>query len=123
MEHYILNWFEIPALDFHRAKRFYETILGIEMQTENLAGIQIGYFPFHNGRPTGCITNDPNLSPSQEGILLYLNGDPDLSLILNKIEDAGGKVLVPKKPVSPEYGFYAVFIDSEGNKIGVQSAQ
>lgn len=123
MEGYILNWFEIPVRDFSRAKKFYEAILGIEMQTETLDNVRMAYFPFYNGRPTGCITEDTNLAPSGKGVLIYLNGDPDLSVILNEVEAAGGHIVTPKKPVSPEYGFFAIFIDTEGNTIGLHSVR
>lgn len=59
---------------------------------------------------------------STDGPLIYMNGNPDLERILNKIEAAGGKILVPKTEISPEYGFMAVFIDCEGNRIGLHSA-
>jgi predicted enzyme related to lactoylglutathione lyase len=53
--------------------------------------------------------------------LIYLNGNPDLQTILNKIEIAGGKIMVPKTPISPEYGYMAVMVDTEGNRIGLHS--
>jgi uncharacterized protein len=123
MEGHILNWFEVPVRDFTRAKKFYETILGIDMQTETLDNVRMAYFPFFNGRPTGCITEDSNLTPADRGVLIYLNGDPDLSVILGRVEKAGGRIIEPKKPVSPEYGFFAIFMDTEGNKIGLHSAR
>jgi predicted enzyme related to lactoylglutathione lyase len=56
-----------------------------------------------------------------DGPLIYLNGNPDLQNILDKVEKAGGKIMVPKTEISPEYGFMAVFIDTEGNRIGLHS--
>ena len=53
--------------------------------------------------------------------MIYLNGNPDVQKVLDKVEAAGGKILVPKTEISPEYGFMAVFIDSEGNRIGLHS--
>ena len=37
------------------------------------------------------------------------------------MSDAGGKVAVPKTKISDEHGFFAIFIDSEGNKVGLHS--
>jgi hypothetical protein len=54
-------------------------------------------------------------------VLIYLNGNPDLQNVLNKVEAAGGKIMVPKTQISPEYGFMAVFVDTEGNRIGLHS--
>jgi predicted enzyme related to lactoylglutathione lyase len=56
-----------------------------------------------------------------EGPLIYLNANPDLQGVLDKVEAAGGKVFVPKTEISPEYGFMGVFIDTEGNRIGLHS--
>ena len=56
-----------------------------------------------------------------DGALVYLNANPDVQNVLNKIESAGGKIVVPKTEISPEYGHMAVFIDSEGNRIALHS--
>jgi predicted enzyme related to lactoylglutathione lyase len=56
-----------------------------------------------------------------DGPLIYLNGTPDVQIILDKVESAGGSILVPKTEISPEYGFMAVIIDTEGNRIGLHS--
>ena len=56
-----------------------------------------------------------------DGPLIYLNGNPDVQNILDKVETAGGKIMVPKTEISPEYGFMAVIIDTEGNRIGLHS--
>ncbi|NJK98981.1 MAG: VOC family protein [Bacteroidetes bacterium] len=123
MERHILNWFEIPVKDFERAKKFYETILDIQMPVESMDGFRMAFFPFFNGTPTGCITEGDFTLPSEShGVLIYLNGEPDLSVIIDKVEQAGGAVLTPKQLISPEYGYYGLFRDSEGNKIGLQSA-
>lgn len=56
-----------------------------------------------------------------DGPLVYLNGNPDLQRVLDKVEKAGGKVVVPKTQISPEYGYMAVFIDTEGNRNALHS--
>ena len=56
-----------------------------------------------------------------DGPLIYLNGNPDIQVVLNKVESAGGKILVPKTEISPEYGYMAVIIDTEGNRIAFHS--
>jgi predicted enzyme related to lactoylglutathione lyase len=58
---------------------------------------------------------------SSEGVLVYLNANPDVQLVLDKVEAVGGKLVVPKTQISPEYGHMGVFIDSEGNRIAVHS--
>jgi len=56
-----------------------------------------------------------------DGPLIYLNGNPDLQIILDRVEAAGGKIIVPKTEINPDYGFMGVFIDTEGNRIGLHS--
>ena len=58
---------------------------------------------------------------STDGPLIYLNGNPDLQNVLDKVEAAGGKIMVAKTMISPEYGYMAVIIDTEGNRIGLHS--
>jgi len=50
-----------------------------------------------------------------------LNGNPDLQNILNRVVNAGGTIMVPKMEISPEYGYMAVIMDTEGNRIGLHS--
>jgi hypothetical protein len=53
--------------------------------------------------------------------MVYLNANPDVQPILDRIEAAGGKIIVPKTEISPEHGHMAVFIDSEGNRMALHS--
>ena len=53
--------------------------------------------------------------------MVYLNANPDVQLVLDKVEAAGGKILVPKTEISPEIGFMGVFIDTEGNRVALHS--
>jgi predicted enzyme related to lactoylglutathione lyase len=62
-------------------------------------------------------TNHPSLMVH----LVYLNGNPDVQNVLDKVEAAGGKILVPKTQISPEHGYMAVFADTEGNRIGLHA--
>ena len=53
-----------------------------------------------------------------DGPLIYLNGNPDVQKVLDKVEAAGGKIMVPKTEISPSMASMAVIIDTEGNRIG-----
>lgn len=56
-----------------------------------------------------------------EGPLIYLNGNPDVQIILDRVEAAGGKILVPKSTISEDYGDMAVIQDTEGNRIALHN--
>ena len=119
-----ISWFEIPAQEINRAQKFYETIFDITMIPMDLAQIRMRLFPIENPMNIGgaLVYNAEFYKPSsKDGSLIYLNGNPDLKIILDKIEDAGGKVIVPKTQISPDYGYMAVFIDSEGNRVALHS--
>jgi predicted enzyme related to lactoylglutathione lyase len=118
-----LNWFEISVKDIKRASKFYETIFGIKLQTSDMMGMQMASFPYEdmNGKVSGALVQSPHHEPSAEGAVIYLNGNPDLSGALGKVEAAGGKVAMPKTAISPEIGFMAFFIDTEGNRVGLHS--
>jgi hypothetical protein len=118
-----LNWFEISVADIKRARKFYETVFGIEMQQNEMMGMQMAFFPSEdmNGKVSGGLVQGPMHKPSSDGAKIYLNGNPDLANALSKIDAAGGKVVMPKTKISDEIGFMASFIDSEGNNVALHS--
>ena len=119
-----ISWFEIPTLDIDRATNYYETIFDIKMIAMDTPNIRMRLFPIENQMNIGgsLVFNKDFYKPSDSsGPLIYLNGNPDVEIILNRIEKAGGKILVPKTQISPEYGFMAVMLDSEGNRIALHS--
>lgn len=120
-----ISWFEIPATDLDRAQRFYEAIFGISLIPMNLEQFQMRMFPVadpQTGIGGALIHAGDFYKPSAtDGPLIYLNANPDVAGVLEKVEAAGGKVIVPKTEISPDYGFMGVFLDSEGNRIGLHS--
>lgn len=118
-----LNWFEIPVSDFERAKKFYSTIYDYEMPENMIGKVRMGFFlmDFENQGVGGSICFGEGYVPSQEGALVYLNGGTDLNTVLNRIEAAGGQVLMPKTLITEDIGFFALFIDTEGNRLALHS--
>ncbi len=115
-----LNWFEIPVNDANRAKHFYETVFDIEMFSMDMMGRIMVMFPSQSPKSGGALVKSPNHKPSTEGSIIYLNGNPDLQRVLDRIEAAGGKITMPKTSIG-ENGFMAFFLDTEGNLVGVHS--
>lgn len=110
--------FEIPATNVTRAIAFYEAILGIDIEYLDFPEMQLGLFPVAEQITYGTIVQG---SPSSDGVTIYLNGGDDLQIILDKVEGEGGKIVIPKSKHVDESGYYALFIDSEGNKLGLHS--
>jgi uncharacterized protein len=117
----LINWFEIPASDFNRAVSFYKAILEVEIQQTEMFGTKMGFFPSDGKNVSGAIVEGEDYKPSTNGVLTYLNAGNDLQIVLDKIEPNNGKVIVPKTQISPEMGYFGMFIETEGNKMAVHS--
>ena len=120
-----ISWFEIPAADINRAQTFYETIFGIQMVRMDFEKMQMRLFPLEDPMKgvggTLVKTDGFHVSSATDGPLIYLNGNPDVQTVVDKVEAAGGKIMMPKTKISDEHGYMAVFLDTEGNRIAVHS--
>ncbi|MBO0322455.1 VOC family protein [Muricauda sp. CAU 1633] len=126
MEFNLVGWFEIPVVDIDRAKKFYDAVFRVEIQLHDLGGTKMGWFPADHGKPGASgslIQNKDWYTPSErEGVLIYFNSI-DLQNELDRIEPNGGKIVQAKTQISPDIGYMAVFLDSEGNRIALHSRQ
>ena len=119
-----LNWFEIPAADLSRAKKFYEAVFNCQMEElPEMMGMKMAGFPAEmgSGKAYGGLCQSEFHKPSQDGALIYLNANPSIQTVIDRIDAAGGKVIMPKTQITPEIGFMAFFIDSEGNRVGLHA--
>lgn len=119
-----LNWFEIPAMDIDRAKKFYDAIFGIDMVVlPEMMGMKMAGFPMEmgSGKASGGLAQSQMHKPSADGAIIYLNANPSIQAVIDRIEPAGGKVVMPRTQISPEIGYMAFFMDTEGNKIGLHA--
>ena len=118
-----LNWFEIPATDIKRAKKFYQAIFKIKMDEMEMMGMKMAFFPWKDGsgKANGGLCQSKMHKPSKTGgTIVYLNANPDLNEVLKRINKAGGKVTMPKTGIG-ENGFMAFFMDTEGNRMALHS--
>lgn len=118
-----INWFEIPALDLDRAFAFYSIILNNNVRKGTFGNGELILFnvPFVTGDAVGgSIVVREDLKPTIDGGIIYLNAFGKLSDAVSKVEQAGGKIIVPFMDLG-KFGFSAIIIDSEGNKIGLLS--
>ncbi|MEO8664174.1 MAG: VOC family protein [Ignavibacteria bacterium] len=120
MKHAI-NWFAIPATDFKRAVKFYNSIFDFKLSEMKMGTDDIAFFPIEQGGIGGHITVNEKIKPSADGPVLYLNGGEDLQTILDRVEISGGEIVHPKTQVTPEIGYIALFLDSEGNRVALHS--
>jgi predicted enzyme related to lactoylglutathione lyase len=112
---------EIPVENFARAVAFYKTVLAIEIEETEMAEVQMGLFPSEGEVVSIVLAKGDDYTPTTDGPVIYLNAGEDLKSSLDKVEPNGGKIIVPKTEISPEMGFFSLFIDTEGNKLGLHS--
>jgi predicted enzyme related to lactoylglutathione lyase len=116
------TWFEIPATDIKRAKKFYDAIFEIDINLVDFGTLKMGIFP-HKGVGAALCQHESYQPSETHGVLVSLNANPDLQQVLDRVEAAGGRILRPKTQISPEYGYMALMVDSEGNRMGLNSAE
>jgi hypothetical protein len=114
------SWFEIPAINFDQSLQFYNYIYEMDMEIRENGDYTMAFFPANKGIG-GAIVCGPGSVPSEKGSLLYLNGGNDLNNILARVIEAGGRIIMPKTLISKESGYFALFIDIEGNKMAFHS--
>jgi predicted enzyme related to lactoylglutathione lyase len=119
----VLNWFEIPVTNFSRAQAFYEKVLQITIPPMDMGSVTMGMLSSDPQAVGGAIVHGDGGIPSRNGTLVYLNGGENLAPMLARVEAAGGTVVVPKTEIGNGFGFFAHFIDTEGNKVGLHSMQ
>jgi predicted enzyme related to lactoylglutathione lyase len=114
MKHTIVH-FEIPADDVERAKVFYSELFGWEFSAP--PGFE-DYWTFDTGDPEqdagGGLMSRQAVG---QGIVHYFQVE-SVDEHAAKVEGLGGKVLYPKSPV-PGMGWFAQFLDTEGNCFAV----
>ena len=118
----LISIVEIPTTDFSRAVAFYQKILNVSIEEVDMEGTKMGVLPSDGATVDVVLVNGSDYKPTTDGTVVYLNAGNDLQPTLDKIEQNGGKVIVPKTIISPEMGFFSLFIDTEGNKLGLHSS-
>lgn len=120
MKSYI-SMFEIPATDISRAINFYQALLDIKIEKMDVEDMQMGILPYEGQMVTGVIIQADGYKPSADGVTMYLNAGENLQVVLDRVEKNGGQILVPKTAHADESGYFAIFLDSEGNKMALNS--
>lgn len=117
----LVSIIEIPVADFSRATTFYQSLLAIAIHEVEMDGVQMGILPNDEGTVNVVLAKGSDYQPTMDGAVIYLNAGDNLQPVLDKVEPNGGKIIVPKMQISPEMGYFAMFIDTEGNKLGLHS--
>lgn len=125
--HNIVGWFEIPVADMDRAITFYEAILDIRLTRNQMDSLDMAWFPYvENAMGSGgsLVYHPEFYKPSLDGTLIYITSPSgNLNTELLRVEANGGKIIEPRKLIAEGFGFMALFIDSEGNRIALHSKE
>ncbi|WP_298239154.1 VOC family protein [uncultured Algibacter sp.] len=123
MNHNMVGWFEIPVTNMDRAKAFYDEVFSINVSVQDFGGTLMAWFPFAEGSPgaSGSLILNKAYVPSEsKGVLVYFSSE-NVDTEINRVESNGGKIIQAKTQISPDIGYMAIFIDSEGNRIALHS--
>jgi hypothetical protein len=113
-------WCDIPVVNLERAVKFYSAVLGQPVKTHEFPGGTVGILPHHDGEVGGCLVGGGERKPAEEGVLIYLNANGRLDEAIGAVVPNGGKIVEPKHPIGP-FGFRAIILDSEGNRVALHS--
>jgi len=118
----LITWTEIAVNDLARAEKFYGHVFGMSFTKMTIAEFNYSIVVQEGNTEALALVKGYGYTPSQEGTTIYLNAAPDIDPFLKSVVQAGGSVVLDKTYLSPEAGYIAFIIDSEGNKIGLQHA-
>ncbi len=123
----VVGWFEVPVTDMERAIKFYETVFNIKLSRNQMGPLDMAWFPYSESGPGAggsLVYHKEYYTPSADGVLVYfLSQTDDLQVEYARIEAAGGKTLQPKTLIAEGFGYMALFIDSEGNRVALHSSK
>jgi len=123
----MVGWFEIPVRDMGRAAKFYNEVFQINIAIHDMGELTMGWFPFADdqdakGAAGSLVYHKDVYTPSMQGTLVYFTSrSGDINDELSRIEKAGGKILKPKTQITPDHGYMALFMDTEGNRVALHS--
>ncbi len=118
-----VGWFDIHVSNINRAKKFYETVFSIKLTDLPIEWGKQSLFPFdyQGSNISGALVEKVDMIANGNNTVVYFETE-DCIAEERKIEDAGGKIVQPKMNIG-DFGFVSIFIDSEGNTIGLHSVK
>lgn len=122
-----IGWFEIYVNDMARARAFYEGVLGVALtrleSPDPASAIEMWSFPMDSNvyGASGTLAKMPGLAAGNNSTLVYFSCT-DCAVEAARAVKCGGQLQQGKTSLGP-YGYMALLIDTEGNRIGLHSMQ
>ncbi|QLE84944.1 VOC family protein [Shewanella sp. Scap07] len=125
LTHTPLVWGEIPVADMARATAFYQQHFDVEFKHQDSDDMQMAIIATQDPQAASVgLVKHPMMQPSGDGSVVYLHLSEQLSPLVAKLTQAKVNIVLPVMPINDgECGYIALFVDSEGNKVGLWSAQ
>lgn len=125
----VIVWFDVPTLDFERARKFYSTILGNEVVANDQMGAMLGFFPMEGTMGVGGDLVPPSDNPEMAmkpalpgtGVHVHFSVEGRLDEALSLVEKSGGKIIKPKYFMNM-VGWLSEIEDTEGNRVGLYTS-
>jgi predicted enzyme related to lactoylglutathione lyase len=119
-----VGWFDIYVEDMDRAQTFYETVLETslaELGDPNDPSVIMRSFEddYASHGCGGALVKLDQGKPGIGGSMVYFSCQ-DCAVEEGRVEAAGGQVVRPKYSIG-EHGFVSLFMDTEGNMVGLHS--
>ena len=108
---------DLVSTDFNKSKRFYGGIFDWQCTEVNVSGLPYMLWNPPSG-PGGGFRRPSEADEPTPRVIDYIRVE-NIDETLKAIKGHGGKVIVPKTPISPEVGFMALFSDPDGNQLGL----
>lgn len=116
----LIGWIDIPATDLSRAINFYRHVTARKVEQEFGPETPVAVFAHGGSDVSGCLVVDAAAQPSAHGPLIYFSVDGRLDEAIAAVEAHGGRIIEPKHQIGP-FGYRAIVLDSEGNRIALHS--
>jgi uncharacterized protein len=115
-----VTWWELQVSDLAEAQAFYGAVFGWSFQAFG-PGFVAAAAP--DGTPLGGLDSETGKGqePAGRGARIYVSVE-DLEQTLKAVEASGGTVEKTRTLISEEFGWWALFSDPSGLKIGLTSS-
>lgn len=124
-----ISWFEIYVDDIDRAKKFYESVFAVKLEslenpedpTNSEDDMQMLAFSsdMESYGASGALVKMEGFPAGGNSTVVYFACD-DCGVEESRVKKAGGKIQQSKMSIG-EFGFISLVVDTEGNIIGLHS--
>jgi len=112
-----IAWFDIPVTDLDRAVSFYQHVLAISF-IDTGPDSPVAVMEHGPDDVAGCLFKNEGWLPSAQGVLMYFPVEGRMNEAVSMVEAHGGSIVEEPHSIGT-YGYRAVVLDSEGNRIAL----